>query len=301
MVAQVNSRSLHQKPVPVGGGLSIVLVTTPLALLAIFLYDLPHKDFLIALLTTSLAVAYVGWKDDQENLSAKLRLAVHLISIAICLYFAPQTLGEFMPLWAEKILILLGWAWFVNLFNFADGTDGYASQQSIFICIFLALFFPPVAPIAFIICGATMGFLRHNYHPASLFMGDIGSTYLGFMLAGLMLSVATIHNAFSFLTLTLLFTLDISHSVVRRSLQGHKPWVPHRDFWFHRCYNLGMSHDAIFKRALLINAVLFSCALIGLSGYGKSYFTYCLGFLSLIALRIRYLEGKPLFFLKRKL
>lgn len=291
MVAAVTERSFHTTPTPVGGGLVFVLMVTPLGLLCTYLMDLPHQDYLTVLLLSGAAVAYVGWKDDQSELSAKLRLAVHLIAIAICLYFAPQTLGHIMPLWAEKILILFAWGWFINLYNFGDGLDGYSSQEALFICIFLALFFPPVAPIAMVICGAVLGFLTQNKHPAKMFMGDVGSTYLGFMLAGLMLAVATIHNAFAFLTITMLFTLDISHSVVRRSLQGHKPWVPHKDFWFHRCYNMGMDHDQVFRRATIINSILFVLATLGLIGYGKYYFILAVCILAVISLRIKYLEG----------
>ncbi len=291
MLAPVTERSFHKTPTPVGGGLVFSMLLTPLGLLCVYFMDLPHKEYLTALLISGLFVAYVGWKDDQQDLPAKFRLIVHLLAIAICLYFAPQTLGNIMPLWAEKILILLAWGWFINLYNFGDGLDGYSSQEALFICIFLALFFPPVAPLAMILAGTIIGFLTQNKHPAKMFMGDVGSTYLGFMLAGLMLSVATIHNAFAFLIITMLFTLDISHSVIRRSIQGHKPWVPHKDFWFHRCYNMGLGHDQVFNRALIINAVLFIFAMVSLIGYGKYYFFLSIGFLSLVALRIKYLEG----------
>lgn len=291
MVAAVTERSFHTTPTPVGGGLVFVLMVTPLGLLCTYFMDLPHKEYLISLLLAGAAVAYVGWKDDQSELPAKLRLAVHLLAISVCLYFAPQTLGNIMPLWAEKILILLAWGWFINLYNFGDGLDGYSSQEALFISIFLALFFPPIAPISMIICGTVMGFLTVNKHPAKMFMGDVGSTYLGFMLAGLMLSVATVHNAFAFLTITMLFTLDISHSVIRRAIQGHKPWVPHKDFWFHRCYNMGMGHDQVYLRATIINALLFVLATLGLIGYGKYYFISAVFVLFFVSLRIKYLEG----------
>lgn len=265
-VAQVTERSSHTVPTPIGGGAILPMVVVPVGLALTWLWPLPFKGYLSVLLLGSLLVAYVGWLDDKHELSPRLRLFTHLFAVAITLFLLPQ-LFDFMPLWLEKLVLLFGWAWFVNLFNFMDGADGLATSQAIALGLGLSVVVPAFAPIGLMFAAACTGFLRVNGPPAKVFMGDVSSTWLGFVIAGLFLLAAvddTMNVVWPLATLPLVFAADATTTLIRRILQGHKPWQPHKTFWFHRYLAQGHSHANLVGRVALLNLVLF---LIGWLAY----------------------------------
>lgn len=265
MVSAVTARSSHVQPTPHGGGFILPLVVVPLALALTWLWPLPFKGYLSVVLFGSLLVAYVGWLDDRHELSARTRLLVHLFAVAIPLLLLPR-LFEFMPLPLEKTILLFGWAWFISLFNFMDGADGLASTQAVAMALGLAIFVPVLAPAGLLVAAAAAGFLRVNGPPARVFMGDVCATWLGYVLAGLFLLAVTdntINIVWPLSTLPLVFAADATSTLVRRIAQGHKPWEPHKTFWFHRFMALGHSHARLVGRVALLNAVLFACAWLG--------------------------------------
>ncbi len=265
MISPVCKRSAHKAPTPHGGGILIVAITLPLLLTTIWLYNLPHKSFLITMLVLSLLIAGMGWLDDIKHRSPALRLLLHITCVGIAVSFLPP-LFDLVPVWVEKIILILAWSWFVNLYNFMDGLDGLSTTETIFISVCLMLFVPSLAPLAAIIAGASLGFLRVNWHPAKIFMGDVGSTFLGFVLGGLLLLSLewdTWKLVYPLFTITLVFSADATFTLVKRVSQGHKPWIPHRDFWFHRAEQAGLNHSQVVIRALLINMLLLLTAFIG--------------------------------------
>ena len=262
LLAGADDRHIHKTPTPHGGGFILPLVITPLGLAAVWLLQLPFAPFLSVLLIASLLVAWVGWLDDHHHLQPRLRLAVHLLAVGIGLMFLPQLFDEF-PLWVEKILLLLGWGWFVNLYNFMDGADGLATPEAIFISLALALIVPPFAPLALLIAAAATAFLRVNAPPAKVFMGDVCSTWLGYVLGGLLL-VACADDTWTVIwplaTITLVFSADATLTLLRRIAQGHAPWQPHRTFWFHRFLALGSSHRRLITMVAILNLALLAIA-----------------------------------------
>jgi UDP-N-acetylmuramyl pentapeptide phosphotransferase/UDP-N-acetylglucosamine-1-phosphate transferase len=268
MVAEISNRRSHKIPTPHGGGMLMPLIVTPLGLAFVGVAHPPFSAFLAMLLTAGLFVAAVGWRDDRSHVDPRLRLAVHLPAVAVALVFLPQ-LFDFMPLWLEKVVLLLGWGWFVNLYNFMDGADGLSSSEALPICAMIALVAPGYAPIAALIAGGCLGFLRVNWHPAKIFMGDVGATWLGYMLGGLLL-VSCVDDTWSVIWplagITLVFCMDATSTLARRILQGFQPWEPHKTFWFHRYMALGHSHSQLAWAVAGVNIVLFAVGFISLKG-----------------------------------
>ena len=292
MFNEVNKRSSHKKPTLRGGGLGIVLTVIPASFIIVFIEDSEIRKYLLALLFTSSAIAAMGWLDDIKPRPAWLRLAVQTVCVAICLYFVPQVF-DFIPIWLEKIIFLFAWVWFINLYNFMDGIDGYAASQAVFIAFALSLVFLNIKLIALVLVGASIGFLRLNWHPAKIFLGDVGSTFLGFILAGLMFINLNTQTILPLLTLTLLFSADATFTLIKRILKGKKPWQPHKEHFYQKAISTtGLSHSEFVIRAMGINIILLVLFILGLSGLAVFSFICGLIVVSLFAWRMKYISGK---------
>lgn len=279
MAPHTEERHIHSAPTPHGGGFLLPMVVVPVGLIVVWGLHLPFAGFLTTLLLCSIPVAYIGWRDDHAHVEPRIRLAIHLGAVGLGLMFLPA-LFDFMPLWAEKALLLFAWGWFVNLYNFMDGADGLAISEAIFISLALAMIVPVFAPLALLIAGAGTGFLRVNLPKAKVFMGDVSSTWLGYILGGLLL-VACADDTWVVIwplaTITLVFCADATSTLIRRILTGHKPWEPHNTFWFHRFLSLGFSHGHLLIAVLALNLLLLLCAFIGLHS-GMPSLSFILGF-----------------------
>jgi UDP-N-acetylmuramyl pentapeptide phosphotransferase/UDP-N-acetylglucosamine-1-phosphate transferase len=273
LVAPVCARSSHTTPTPHGGGFLLPLVVVPLGLVAVLALQPPHDNFLYILLLASLGVAFIGWRDDHTHLDPQLRLAVHLPAVALALAYLPPVFDVFpqayvLPWWVEKLILLLAWGWFVNLYNFMDGADGLASSNAVFLGCAVAILAPPFAPVALLVAAGAAGLQAINSAPAKVFLGDVGSTWLGFILGGLLL-VAAADNTWQLIwplaTVALIFCADATSTLIRRIAQGHAPWMPHKTFWFHRALALGLSHGQLAAAVAVGNLILLGLALVSLA------------------------------------
>lgn len=193
LVQAPNDRSSHSAPTPTGGGLGIAAGTSIAGLPLLLVLPLAAATTLIA----SLLVAAVGFADDRKPLAIRWRLGAQTLGFGLVIGslpldgFAHQT----GMLWPDAILfavLVLGGVGFINLFNFMDGIDGLAGSEAVFVLLAaIALMLAPMPilyahPVLWWMGGAAaaaLGFLVFNWPPARLFMGDAGSTFLGFMLA----------------------------------------------------------------------------------------------------------------------
>ena len=300
LVAPILHYKSHRKPTPHGGGVLIVFVTLPLSLLVIcglpFLeVPVAQQTFLLALFGGAIPLAYLGWRDDVQHLSPFMRLLFQIIIVGSVTMFLPP-LFDLVPLWLEKVIIVLAWSWFLNLYNFMDGLDGLATSEAVFLAAALAFFVPQLAPICALLAGACLGFLRINWFPAKVFLGDVGSTYLGFVLGGLLLVALewdTWRLVYPLFTLTLVFSGDATYTLFRCLCMGHKPWIPHRYFWFHRAHKAGLSHQGITLRVLLMNIALLSVAAMGYAvDAGPMTLIAGIGIVASSAWRVKELEKK---------
>lgn len=270
-----NERSSHEVPTPRGGGAAIVLAASG-AFALLGLAGILHQRLVMALLG-GFAVAAVGFMDDHRSLPASLRLAVHIGAAS----WAMIWLGGLPPirLGGESIafglagyaLGAIGIAWSVNLFNFMDGIDGIASAEAAFVSIAggaVTLAGGGAAEVscaAFAFGAACCGFLPWNWARAKIFMGDVGSGYLGYVIAVLAIAAARKWDIalIVWATLTFVFLADTAVTLVRRAIRGERVYTPHRLHAYQWVARRWESHSVATGAVIGVNIVwLLPCALL---------------------------------------
>ena len=265
---------VHSRPVPRIGGLAIA---AGIALPALLLLDLDGA--LPGILLGLPLVLLVGLVDDVRGLGAGTKLlAVTLVALIPVLgwdmTFARVTLpviGDFDLGWLAVPLTLLWIALVTNLVNLIDGMDSLAAgivaiASAAFAVLAMSFGRVEVAALAAMVCGATLGFLRHNYHPATIFMGDSGALTLGFVLGslaveGVLKSAATIALAAPLLIMAVPI-LDTSFVVAKRLKYGRRPWAPDQNHFYHRFLRIGFSQRRTAAYLHVWAAVLAAYAML---------------------------------------
>jgi UDP-N-acetylmuramyl pentapeptide phosphotransferase/UDP-N-acetylglucosamine-1-phosphate transferase len=252
-----NDRSLHDMPTPKGGGIAIIL-TWYTGISILFFSGIIERDLFLALLS-GILLAIVSLIDDIRGLRPGIRLIVQFLTAILAFYF----LKGLRPLIIPEIsfnynyvvypIAIVGMVWFINLFNFMDGVDGFASLEAIIICSVIFVFTWSLASILLIAC--ITGFLYWNWPKASIFMGDVGSTQLGFILVVFGIYY---HNAFEFsilnwIMLTSPFWFDATITLFRRWRNGEKLSEAHRKHVYQRMVQAGSSHERVNVYLLYIN------------------------------------------------
>ena len=286
-----NPRSSHESPTPRGGGLSMVA----LFLGAIFCFQLTRAlEFskFMALFWGAALVAGIGIVDDFGHVAARWRLLIHLIAAAWSLAW----IGGFPALsFGDSVadLGVLGYpigmlflVWLLNLFNFMDGIDGIAASEGLFICFSAVMFcglggaLAPV-PVEFwiliVLAAGCAGFLVWNWPPASIFMGDSGSGFLGFILGLMALITATrgLLSIWCWLILFGVFIADTGVTLIRRILNRQCWYEAHRSHAYQHASRRYGSHRAVTLGVIAIDLLwllpLAFCAWIW-PGFG---FLFC--------------------------
>ena len=268
-----NERSSHSVPTPRGGGIGVFLVV------AAYLLWAWHSGWLatrvvLALGVGGAAVAVAGWVDDLRSLSAGPRLAVQFAAAfwalvllgglpSIQLGAITVALGKF-----GFVIALLGIVWSTNLFNFMDGIDGIAGVETVCMALFGAALLIRkdafgLAGFELALAGAMLGFLAWNWHPAKIFLGDVGSGFVGFSLATA--AVASENSgavpAVLWIILGSVFLVDATLTLLSRIRRGY--WhQAHKDHVYQRAVQAGLSHSQVSLLVVLINVVLGILALL---------------------------------------
>jgi UDP-N-acetylmuramyl pentapeptide phosphotransferase/UDP-N-acetylglucosamine-1-phosphate transferase len=254
-VDKPNSRSMHSVPTPRGGGLAVI---APLLLMyTISLGDLMDGSIVIGL----LLVAIVSYIDDRRSLSSRLRLAVH--AIAACLLVLPQ--GHSLYFGIGLCLLAV---WCINLYNFMDGIDGLAASMGAigFFAMYLVNLHngqAQLASISSIVAFSCLGFLALNFPPAKIFLGDVGSASLGYLIAMVIVKSCNSQSTNLFnLWISLLafapFIIDATFTLLRRILSRANFWEAHREHIYQRlALRLGArSVLLIYTAWALINTIV---------------------------------------------
>ncbi|MCO6427508.1 glycosyltransferase family 4 protein [Nitrosomonas communis] len=233
-----NTRSLHSTPVPRTGGIGLLLPTLIIWLL--FPVSLP-----IPLWVGLGLLALVSLADDVMNLSVLVRLLVHII---VAMGFSTMLLLDTHG-WVVVIGIGMAMIWMCNLYNFMDGSDGLAGGMTLIgfgyygVAALLAGNME-FAMVNFCIMASAGAFLRFNFHPAQVFMGDVGAIPLGF-LAGVLGTLGWTKELWS-LWLPLLvfspFIVDATVTLVKRLYRGERIWQAHREHYYQRMIQSGFGH-----------------------------------------------------------
>jgi len=226
LLDQPNARSSHRQPTPRGGGVAFVLVGS----LA--------SQSLLPLVCVPLAL--VGLLDDRHNLPAGLRYGAQLLTALVLLQLSPLVLP--VP-WLLLPLALIAATAVINFVNFMDGLDGLVAGCMTVVLVVAALVSP--APALWAVVGALLGFLPWNWSPARVFMGDVGSTYLGALLAGVTLQQATPAQALGLLLVAFPLLGDACLCVLRRLAAGQRVFQAHRLHLYQRLHQAGWSHSRV--------------------------------------------------------
>lgn len=260
-----NERSSHSVPTPRGGGVAIVisfLLTLPL----LNFYDLLDSTLMWALLGAGSGVALLGFLDDHSHIAPLWRLLGHLFAAIWLLFW----LGGLPPLivfgydlelmWFGNLLAVVYLIWSLNLYNFMDGIDGIASIEAICAClggafIYFHLGKFDVVILPLLLAASVAGFLFWNFPPAKIFMGDAGSGFLGFILAGLSLQAAWIapQLLWSWIILLGVFVVDATVTLFRRLIRREKVYQAHRSHAYQHASRYYQAHKPISIAVGLIN------------------------------------------------
>ncbi|HMA15496.1 MAG: MraY family glycosyltransferase [Bacteroidota bacterium] len=295
-----NHRSSHTHAKPRGGGLAMVAVMLTAWMVAALIEGVYETGFWSVLLGT-LLLAAISWADDLKSRPASLRFGVQVAAVALGLSMLQPTEFVFqglLPLSLDRALSALLWLWFINLFNFMDGIDGLAGVETITVSGGLAAIFGLALQsslsvfLAAVPAAAACGFLFWNWAPSRIFLGDVGSVPLGYLLGGALIGTAASGFWAAALILPLYYLADATLTLARRALRRERLWRAHREHFYQRAIQRGFGHDAVVLRIAACNAVLV--ALATLAAFAPSGQTWI--FLGLAALAV----GALLFMLARE-
>jgi UDP-GlcNAc:undecaprenyl-phosphate GlcNAc-1-phosphate transferase len=279
----VSGRHIHTRPIPRMGGVAIFLtfisIFSGYLLLAHYgLVQRPVNTDIIKILMPGAALFVVGLLDDLRELGAKTKLLIQIGGGATLhlsgLHLVSVHWDATGPLVNSAICFLITVFWVVlicNAVNLIDGLDGLASGSALFsmVTIFtvaLVVGRPGVAMATTILAGAMLGFLIFNFNPASIFLGDSGSLFVGFLLSGLVLAEAHTGQRLmdSILMPLISFALPLAEvvlSVLRRFLSGHALFGADREHIHHKLLDLGLTHRQVVGILYLVSA---GCSVLSL-------------------------------------
>ena len=261
LVATVNERSSHTVPTPHGGGIA-VSITWFIGLIYLYINDQIDPALFYALIIGAV-IAVVGLIDDIVELSPKLRMIVFALVGATGLYIIGGldtiTFGLFdisNPIITSIIAMLLI-LWYINLTNFIDGIDSYLAMKFIFLSVAGLILF---GADHFSVLGVSvLGFLYWNWHKAKIFMGDVGSTLLGYNIAIFTIYYANQEptNFWIWIILFGVFWFDATLTLIKRKLNGEKLSQAHRKHAYQRLTQSGWSHYKVTNASIALNVILF--------------------------------------------
>jgi UDP-N-acetylmuramyl pentapeptide phosphotransferase/UDP-N-acetylglucosamine-1-phosphate transferase len=289
-----NDRSMHSIPTPRGGGWSyVILLAIGFGLVLscgfsqslmefnfgtifggkTFLSNIGHCILLehetLLLFVGFIFLALVSWWDDCRGVPARLRLLAQFVAVAIPLHSYPVEIlfPNWLPYPVALVFVLLAWIWFINLYNFMDGIDGITAMETICISGVIALlglkFFNNVIVLndlvlvlSIVLFSVSVGFLQFNWHPAQIFLGDVGSVSIGYILGFCLLHIAALGYWQIALTLPLYYLADSGITLVRRLLHGDRVWEAHRTHLYQIAAQMSGRHDIVVLKIAACNLIL---------------------------------------------
>jgi Fuc2NAc and GlcNAc transferase len=295
-----NERSSHAVPTPRGGGVAIVVVVCA-AFVCVGALEETWRSIAAFTMLAALGVAAVGYLDDLRGVAASKRFAVHVLG-AVVLLMATRELGPLdlpavppVPV-VQWLLTLVSILWLLNLFNFMDGIDGIAAMEAAFASLGIALcayFGPGISDALLALClavaASSMGFLIYNWPPARIFMGDVGSGFLGFILGSLAVIAHRESGVDPWVIAILLgvFVTDSTVTLLRRVARGKRWHEAHRSHAYQRLSRELGSHRSVTLGALAINLIwLLPLSILATHRPGNSMVVALVAYAPLLAIAI---------------
>ena len=290
-----NERSSHRAAVPRGGGIAVVGVMLA-AWLVLWFTDASAGSgtlFWVAL-AGGLGLAAVSWLDDLHGgVPVFVRLAVQVVAVGAGIASLPGDGLVFqgtVPALFDHALAAAAWLWFVNLFNFMDGIDGISGTEGAslglgtFLLALLGAAPAWLGPLGLALAGVSLGFLLWNWHPARIFLGDVGSVPLGYLAGWLLLALAAVDAWQAALLLPAYYLADATLTLVRRLLRGRRVWQAHREHVYQRVVAAGWSHGRTTALIAGLNSLLVGLAIASQQGSAAAAASLAAGALLVVAL-----------------
>ena len=294
LIATVNERSSHSVPTPHGGGIAIS-ITWFIGLFYLFFTNQIEQNFFYALLC-GIVISIVSFFDDIYELSPKSRLIIQAIVAIGGLYF----LGGFETLTFgifdiqnsifTNIFAFFMIIWFINLYNFLDGINGYAGSEAIFLAFAGFIFF--TGNHFLVLAVAVLGFLYWNWNKAKIFMGDVGSTLLGYNVAIFTIYYANQEptNFWIWIILFSVYWFDATLTLIRRKLNKEKLSQAHKKHAYQRLTQAGWSHYKVTNYSIGLNVLLFAIVYF----ISNIFVSFLLAFVVLV-LSMKFIDSKKAF------
>jgi Fuc2NAc and GlcNAc transferase len=266
------ARSSHTLATPRGGGISIV-ITFSIALIILYIYNRIELNVIYAFLMGGLVVGIIGFIDDHRHIPARWRIIVHIIAALWAIYWLGENSTIHLNdgilhhgLYVDFAALFLT-TWFLNLYNFMDGIDGIASVEAITTAGAAAFIIFSISPdneqshnyvlALSLLLVAALGFLVWNWPPAKIFMGDVGSGYLGYIFA-LFAITTTLESYMTIWTWFILlgvFIVDATITLLRRIFGGQRWYEAHRSHAYQHAALRWDSHSKVTLFVFLINII----------------------------------------------
>jgi len=263
-----NARSSHTQIKPRGAGIIFVSLTLVTAMVALSLHLIDRHEAWV-IVPSTLAIAAVSFLDDWRGVSTKIRFLVQILAATNCVL----ALGG-VPDWLftvssvhlgvrGSILAIYGIVWSINLFNFMDGTDGIAATEALFVFAIGGWVTwhaggHEIAWLCYAVCALIIGFLAWNWPNSKVFMGDVGSAFLGCLIVIVALLAQQLYQVpFTvWLIAYSAFWFDASVTIIRRFLAKQPIYQAHRSHAYQRLCQSGYSHQQLLFVVIFLNTIL---------------------------------------------
>jgi UDP-N-acetylmuramyl pentapeptide phosphotransferase/UDP-N-acetylglucosamine-1-phosphate transferase len=301
-LARPNARSSHTTPTPQGGGIAVIAATAIAVALA-GLLGAPHQgDAIPVVLAAAICLAAVGMIDDLRPIPVVPRLALQLAAVTLLFATLPSQMRilEVIPVSLERVLVILGMLWFINLVNFMDGLDWMTVAEMLPMTVTLAAlaFFgeapEDILPIMLALAGALLGFAPFNRPLARLFLGDVGSLPIGLLTGWCLLELASRQHFAAALLLPLYYIADATITLFRRLANGERFWDAHRSHFYQRATDNGFSVRQVVTEVFLLNMLLAGLAIasVAVQSTGIDLAMLALGAIAVMAVLVRFSRSR---------
>jgi Fuc2NAc and GlcNAc transferase len=264
-----NERSLHAQPIPSGGGAGM-LISTTICLLGLSIFGYLPIAVMTVWIVCGFCLGLLGWIDDHRGIGTGLRFVIQLVIATSFIVGLLRVTSTELPAWLTEnyhIVVAvgaLGTVWIINLTNFMDGSDGYAASEGVLVAGIGGIVAGQSGGhwtqlVGLCVAGGAAGFLIWNWHPAKIFMGDVGSYFLGFQFAGL-IAVDIVNGVGPWVWLILFtpFVVDASLTLGLRIVTRRAWWTAHRSHLYQRMILGGYSHRVIALGMIVLTVIVLT-------------------------------------------
>lgn len=260
-----DSLNVHKSSIPTGAGIIFFIIfvffCVNLINTQIIKINLPKNYYFF--LSSLTLLTLISFYDDLKKIHPVIRLFVQITIIFFSTsLFSIETIG--LPVKLVIFLIIYFWVYTINIINFTDGVDGFLALNALnfFVCVFLFYYFNGPENFVYLIClicvPIIIGYLIFNKPPASLFMGDAGSIFIGFLIGYISIELIIIKRVDLVISLLSYTYIDCTLTIVKKTLKKQAPWARLFDYYFLMPIKNKQSHKKVFNINLIYNLCIFA-------------------------------------------